>query len=130
MNRIFTLALIIFALGAISPSTIFAAEDVNTKGRVVMKAGDKIHLFHSGTGDVRKEICLNDVIPVYRESTTGFTPQKVYQQVKTTKEVGKVKVLSYVGDHYFEAQVVEGTARVGDVAAKKGAYCLVQPSQQ
>lgn len=92
------------------------------KGEVVMKEGSIVHLFHSGTADVKKEICLDDVIPVYREYMAGGH--------STSKEVGKVKVLSYVGEHYFEAKVVEGAIKVGDVAKKETASCLVQPAKK
>lgn len=89
------------------------------KSEVVMKVGNKVNLFHSGTEDVKKEVCLNDVIPVYRELMTGGHT--------TTKEVGKVKVLTYAGEHYFEAEVVEGEIKMGDIAKKKTAGCLIQP---
>jgi hypothetical protein len=98
---------------------VFAQEKV--KSEVVMKVGNTVHLFHSGTADVRKDICLNDVLPVYRETPAG---SHTY-----VKEVGRVKVLSYAGAHYFEAKVVKGEIKVGDVAEKKGAYCLVQPAK-
>ena len=111
--------LFLLALAVFSPTAVFAKEKV--KGEVVMKQGNKVHLFHSGTADVKKDICLNDVIPVFRETPAG---SHVY-----SKEVGKVKVLSYVGEHYFEAEVVKGEIKVGDVAKKEGAYCLVQPAK-
>ena len=91
------------------------------KNEVVMKVGKKVHLFHSGTADVKKEICLKDVIPVYRETMAGGHT--------TVKEVGKVKVLGYVGEHYFDAEVVSGEVKVGDVAKKESASCLVQPAK-
>lgn len=90
------------------------------KSEVVMKEGGTVHLFHSGTPDVKKEICLNDVIPVYREMMAGGHT--------TSKEVGKIKVVSYAGEHYFAAKVVEGTIKVGDVAKKGTASCLIQPA--
>ncbi len=34
--------------------------------QLVMREGEKVWLFHSGTPDVKKAICLRDVIPVYR----------------------------------------------------------------
>jgi hypothetical protein len=111
------LVLLFFGTLAVSPLAVYAKEKV--KGEVVMKMGNKIHLFHSGTADVKKDICLNDVITVYRETPTGGH--------MTVKEVGKVKVISYAGEHYFEAEVVKGEIKVGDVAKKEGAYCLVQP---
>ncbi|HEY6837674.1 MAG TPA: hypothetical protein VI389_02920 [Geobacteraceae bacterium] len=101
------------------PLTVQAAEKV--KGEVVMKAGKKLHLFHSGTADVKKEICLKDVIPVYRETMSGGHT--------TVKEVGKVKVTGYAGEHYFEAEVVSGEIKVGDIAKKETASCLVQPAR-
>ncbi len=111
------IALLVFVVLALSPMAVFAQEKVRSE--VVMKTGNKVHLFHSGTADVKKEICLNDVIPVYRETPSGGH--------LTIKEVGKVKVLGYAGTHYFEAEVVKGEVKVGDVAKKEGAYCLVQP---
>lgn len=97
----------------------FAAQAVEKKSKseVVMKVGKKVHLFHSGTADVKKEIALNDIIPVYRQ--TGKHPQ--------LKEVGQVKVLSFIGEHHFEAEVVKGEIKVGDIAKKDTAGLLVQP---
>ncbi|HBA87943.1 MAG TPA: hypothetical protein DCZ75_08105 [Geobacter sp.] len=90
------------------------------RGEVETTAGRKVTLFHSGTKDVKKAICPGDVITVYRE---------VYAHgaIKRT-EVGKIRVGSYVGGHYFEAEVVEGKIRRGDVAQKKSAACLVHPA--
>ena len=107
-----------FLAMAAAPLTTHAVEK-KVKSEVVMKAGNRLHLFHSGTADVKKEICLNDVIDVYRETGGAKNPK--------SKEVGKVKVLSYAGEHYFEAEVVSGEIKVGDVARKEGASCLVQP---
>lgn len=89
------------------------------KSEVVMKIGEKVHLFHSGTADVKKEIALNDVIPVYRQ--TGKTAQ--------LKEVGQVKVLSFIDDHHFEAEIIKGKIKVGDIAKKESAGLLVQPAK-
>jgi hypothetical protein len=120
MERIVNvLVLFLFAIAGISPAAVFAKEKV--KIEVVMNEGKKVHLFHSGTADVKKDICLNDVIPVYRETMAG--------NHVIAKEVGKVKVLSFIGEHYFEAEVVKGEIKVGDVAKKEGAYCLVQPAK-
>lgn len=126
-NFIKIFLLLIFTALAVSPIAVNAAEQV--KSVVVMKEGSKVHLFHSGTADVKKLICLNDVIPVYAYTATGYKGPKVYDQVRTSKEVGKVKVLSYVGDHHFEAVVVEGQVSPGDVAKKETAYCLVQEAE-
>jgi hypothetical protein len=117
MRKIVLFAIMAAFIAAVSaPITVQAAE--KAKGEVVMKVGNKVNLFHSGTADVKKEICLNDVIPVYRETMGGGHT--------TSKEVGKVKVVGYEGEHYFKAEVVSGEVKVGDIATKKGAYCMVQ----
>lgn len=64
-----------------------------------------------------KEICLNEVTPVYQEVKVGSNYK--------VEEVGKVKVLSSEGRNYFEARVVSGEVRVGDIAKKKTASCMV-----
>jgi hypothetical protein len=128
MNRIVrVLVLLVFGVVAAFPLSSLAQEKVKTA--VIMKAGNTVNLFYSGTENVRKLICLNDVIPVYRETTVGYVPTKEVAQPKALKEVGKVRVVSYIGDHYFQAKVVEGTIQVGDIAKKEGAYCLVQPAK-
>lgn len=116
--RIFALLTL---LTMIAVPMIAQGAEMKVKSEVVMKAGNKVHLFHSGTADVKKEVCLKDVIPVYREIMGGGHT--------TVKEVGKVKVLDYAGEHYFEAEVVSGEIKVGDIAKKETASCLVQPAQ-
>ncbi len=115
-------AVVVSIMVAVSIVTSAVEAQAQTKSEVVMKEGSIVHLFHSGTADVKKEICLNDVIPVYRETMAGGHT--------TIQEVGKVKVLSYAGEHYFEAKVVEGKIKVGDVAKKETASCLVQPAKK
>lgn len=90
------------------------------RGEVETKTGKKVRLFHSGTQDVKKTICIGDLIPVYREVYA-------YGAIKKT-EVGKVKILSYVGEHYLEAEIVAGKIKTGDVAQKESASCLVHPA--
>jgi hypothetical protein len=90
------------------------------RGEVATKMGKIVRLFHSGTQDVKKIICIGDLIPVYREVYA-------YGSIKKT-EVGKLRVISYVGEHYFEAEVVAGKIKTGDVAQKESASCLVYPA--
>jgi hypothetical protein len=117
MRKVLMLAMLAAFVAAVSvPVTVQAAEKV--KGEVVMKVGSTVDLFHSGTADVKKEICVGDVIPVYRETMAGGHT--------TVKEVGKVKVVGYEGEHYFKAEIVKGEIKPGDVAKKTTAYCLVQ----
>lgn len=120
------LALSIFGVLAVSPLAAYAA--MTYKSEVVKKSGDNLYIFESGTQDVKKDFCLNDVIPVYHEAAYGW-PIKGYGEVKTTSEVGEIKVLSYVGNHNFEAQVVNGSVQAGDIAEKVGDSCPVQPAE-
>lgn len=123
MKRITTVfLLLLIAVMAYSP---LAAQQVSKqerelRGEVEAKKGNILHLFHSGTQDVKKAFCIGDVIMVYREVYASGAIKKT--------EVGKIKVLSYVGDHYLEAQVVEGKIKRGDVAQKESASCLVHPA--
>lgn len=119
MKRIITIMtllslVVVFAIPALSQ-----AADKNVKSEVVMKMGNKLHLFHSGKVDAQKEIAIGDVITVYRE--IGKTPK--------AKEVGQVKVLSFIGEHYFEAEIVKGEVKVGDIAKKDATSLLVQPAK-
>ncbi len=95
------------------------AAEKKTKSEVVMKMGNKVHLFHSSNVEVQKEIAINDVLPVFRMS--GKTRQE--------KEVGAVKVLSFVGEHYFEAEIIKGEIKIGDIVKKDTSSLLVQPAK-
>jgi len=80
----------------------------------IMEKGDIVCLFQSGTADVRKGITVNDVLPVYRET-------KSHELL----EVGKVKVLSYVGADYIKGEVIEGELKAGDIAKKGDVASLI-----
>ena len=115
----FIRALTLLTLSAIIAVPIVAqAAEKKAKSEVVMKAGNKVHLFHSATTDVKKEVDLNDVIPVYRQA--GKHPQ--------LKEVGQVRVTSFIDEHHFEAEIIKGEVKVGDIAKKENTGLLVQPA--
>ncbi len=84
-----------------------------------MEKGDSVCLFQSGTAEIRNEIHVNDVLTVYRE-----------HDGHGSKEVGKIKILSYAGEDYMEGEVIEGEVRAGDIA-KKGAIAslVISPSK-
>jgi hypothetical protein len=69
--------------------------------------GSRVCMFQSGTADVKETIHVRDIMIVYRES-----PMHKFA------EVGKVRVLSYVGEDYLWAEVVEGEVMPGDIAKK------------
>lgn len=109
------LVIVSLLMAVCSPVT---AQAVSRKERseVVMKLGSKVHLFHSSKNGVQKEVAVGDELPVYR--TTGKLPQP--------KEVGKVRVLGFLGEHYFEAEIVSGEVKVGDIARMKESGYLIQ----
>jgi hypothetical protein len=84
-----------------------AAKKLMVKGAIVC-------LFQSGTADVKKAINVNDVLSVYRESKSH-----------ELKEVGKIKVLSYVGEDYLKGEVVEGEIKAEDIAKKGDVASLI-----
>ena len=80
----------------------------------IMVKGTVVCLFQSGTADVKKAININDILPVYRENKSH-----------ELKEVGKIKVLSYVGEDYLKGEVVEGELKAGDIAKKGDVASLI-----
>ena len=80
-------------------------EEKAAKG--IREKGETVCLFQSGTEDVRKAIGIGDVLIVHREGEN-----------RKHAEVGKIKVLSYVGEDYIKGEVLEGRVQTGDVAKK------------
>ena len=80
-------------------------EEKAVKG--IREKGEAVCLFQSGTEDVRKTILAGDVLIVYREGGN-----------REHTEVGKIRVLSYVGEDYIKGEVLEGRVQTGDVAKK------------
>lgn len=117
MRKIVLFAILAVFITAVSAPLSVQAAEKKVTGEIVMKVGDKVSLFHSGTADVKKEICVGDTLTVYRG--TGKTQQQ-------KREVGQVKVLGYDGEHYFDAKVLMGDIKPGDITMKKGVYCMVQ----
>ena len=85
----------------------------------IREKGETICLFQSGTEDVRKTIGIGDVLIVYREGGD-----------REHREVGKIKVLSYAGEDYIKAEVVDGAVQTGDVARKGNVASLVISSSE
>ncbi len=79
-----------------------------------MRSGETVYLFYSGTADVRRSIHVNDVLIVHRVSESC-----------EVREVGKIRVLSYVGETYIKGEVIEGEVRADDIAKKGEVSCLV-----
>lgn len=84
----------------------------------IREKGETVCLFQSGTADVKKMISVGDLITVYRESGKH-----------ELKEVGKIKVLSFIGEDYLKGEVIEGEVRTGDIAKKGDVASLVISSE-
>jgi hypothetical protein len=84
------------------------------KTEAMFKIGAHVYLFHSATKEVRSAIRVHDVLTVYRESPCC-----------NLIETGKIKILSFTGNNYIKAQVVEGVIRPGDTVKKGKVSCLV-----
>lgn len=117
-RTVFFLTAAVFSMSMALPFSAVAAEK-KAKSEVVMKMGKKVHLFHGGKVGAQTEIAVGDAITVYRAS--GKTRQE--------KEVGQVRVLSFIGEHYFEAEIIKGEIKVGDIARKDATSLLVQPAR-
>lgn len=87
-------------------------EEQAAKG--VIEKGEVVCLFQSGTAEIKKEIHVNDILTVYRED-----------QHHQLKEVGKIKILSYIGNDYLKGEVIEGELEAGDTAKKGDIASLV-----
>jgi hypothetical protein len=94
-----------------------ANEPAYLKEEAVMEVGTKLYLFHSCTEEVRKTIRVNDVLTVFREYPADFPLE--------TTEAGKVRILSALGDYYFEGEVIGGDVRPGFVAKKGTVACFI-----
>jgi hypothetical protein len=119
MKKIVRIIPLFALLLIVAAPLIVHAADKKTKNEIVMKMGNKVHLFHSSNVEAQKEIAIGDVLPVYRISAR--TQQK--------KEVGQVKVLGFTSEHYFEAEIIKGVIKVGDIAKKENSGFLVQPAK-
>ena len=103
-----------------APLTVFAVSyppplyHRQDRGETVMKVGQIVYLFHSGTDDVKKTIHANDILTVYRINPSC-----------EVNPVGIIKVLSYIGETYIKAEVLEGEIRPDDIAKKRNVSCLV-----
>jgi hypothetical protein len=80
----------------------------------VMHVGSKICLFQSGTTDVKAAIHVQDTLIVYRELPSH-----------ELKEVGKIRVVSFIREDFLKAEVIEGELMPGDIAKKGDVASLV-----
>jgi hypothetical protein len=128
MKNVFKIVTLLALSAMLAIPVVSQAADKKTKNEIVMKMGNKVHLFHSSNVEAQKEIAIGDVLPVYRQYVKPRM-QKNDAPTRAEKEVGEVKVLSFTGEHYFEAEVIKGEVKIGDVAKKDASSLLVQPAK-
>jgi hypothetical protein len=110
-------AVLVAGTFAVAATNSPVKSQVEVKTGSVLNIGDQTSFLYSGTDGVKNVICAGETIPVFKEShVLGLTKRT---------EVGAVKVLSYMGDHRFMAQVVEGRLTNGDIALKESATCTL-----
>ncbi|KAB0663857.1 hypothetical protein F6V25_15640 [Oryzomonas japonica] len=119
MKRIINILTLLSLSAILAIPVVTQAAEKKAKNEIVMKMGSKVHLFHSSDVEAQKEIAVNDVLPVYRMN----------MKTRQETEVGAVKVLSFMGKHYFEAEIIKGEVKIGDIAKKADASLLVQPAK-
>jgi hypothetical protein len=93
------------------PAPLYHKENTGEVARVV---GQTVHLFHSGTDGVKRHIHPNDILTVYRINASC-----------EVKIVGKIRVISYIGETYLKGQVIEGEIKRDDIAKQGSISCLV-----
>lgn len=91
-------------VSATSYMPFFHSQD---RAGAVMKPGEDVYLFHSGTDDIRKTVLANDVLVVYRIDSSC-----------EVREVGMIQATAYIGETYLRGQVIKGEIRQDDIAKK------------
>jgi hypothetical protein len=102
--------------GAVSYSPLQEEREEKAAKGVKVK-GEMVCLFESGTPEIKKMLVIGDILSVYREMPSH-----------ELKEVGKVRVLSFVREDYLKAEVVEGELMPGDIAKKGDVASLMMSS--
>jgi len=92
------------------PAQLYHREDRHDR----FVKGETVYLFHSGTGDVKRTIHVNDTLAVYRVSSTC-----------EAAPVGIIKVVSFIGETHLKGEVFAGEIRPDDIAKKDKVSCLV-----
>ncbi|ABB32470.2 lipoprotein, putative [Geobacter metallireducens GS-15] len=83
----------------------------------IAEQGDTVNLYYAHSKTAKEEFCPGAIVPVYRMGE-GF------YLIKT--EVGKIRVVKELGDHYVQAVVTEGQIMSGDIATQPNSECLIQ----
>jgi hypothetical protein len=75
--------------------------------------GSTVHLFQSGTQEIKKEISVHDTLTVFR-------PGEFCELL----EVGRIEVVSFSGRYYLLGKILSGEIKTGDIAKKGSIACI------
>jgi hypothetical protein len=110
MKKAFYALLLMMALSvffSIAATSYFTGADY-------LPIGSAIHLFQSGTQEIKKEISAHDTLTVFR-------PGESCKLV----EVGRIEVVSFTGRYYLVGKVISGEILIGDIAKKGTIACII-----
>ena len=118
-SSIIRLCIVIFLLSAWVWSNAFAVSYApefyhGHEKNESFTVGSEVYLFYSGTDEIRRIIHTGDRLTVYRIDSSC-----------EIREAGKIKVLSYIGETYIKAVVLEGEIKADDIAKKGKVSALV-----
>ena len=77
------------------------------KADAVLTPGAIVYLFHSGTDEINNAIHADDILTVKRISTSC-----------EVRDVGKIRIISHIGETYLKCEVMEGEIMPNDIANK------------
>jgi hypothetical protein len=86
-------------------------------GTDYLPVGSVVHLFQSGTQEIKKEISVRDTLAVLRPGESC-----------KMDNVGRIEVVSFSGRNYLVGKVISGEILIGDIAQKGTITCLIIPS--
>jgi hypothetical protein len=78
------------------------------------EAGTIICMFYGGSEKIRNTLMINDTLTVYRQ-----------KKPNVSYEVGKIVLLSYIGDYYMQGRILSGRLEEKDLAKKGNLTCIV-----
>lgn len=119
------MAMLLLLVGLISACAGIRADDAvraEVRDTKIAKVGDTVHLFYGMSKTAKEEFCPNAIVPVFRYA-------KGYPIDASKIEVGKIKVVKDLGEHFIEAIVVDGTMREGDIAMLSHSSCMITMPQ-
>jgi hypothetical protein len=83
-------------------------------GTDYLPVGSVVHLFQSGTQEIRKEISVRDTLAVLRPGESC-----------KMDDVGRIEVVSFTGRYYIVGKVISGEILIGDIAQKGTIACII-----